>query len=60
MKKIKNVVEELGEATVNLRDGSKHKVPTKTIYTYYVDGTNDCRVEIQKPLDIRGNQQEVK
>ncbi len=59
MKQIKNIVEELGKATINLKNGIKEIVPTKTIYTYYDDGTNDCKVEIQKPLDLIGNQEEV-
>ena len=60
MKEVKEIIKEDGEVTLNLRSGEKKVVPAKTIYTYYTDGTNDCRIEIQKPLDIKGNQQEVK
>ena len=60
MKKIKNIKEELGYVTLNLKNGTKQKVLSKTVYTFYDDNTNDCRIEIEKPLDLRGNQQEVK
>jgi hypothetical protein len=50
MKKIKEIKEEIGEAVVNFKNGTKQKVLTKTIYTYYEDGTNDCKVILAKPL----------
>ena len=59
MKIVKEITEDLGEATLNLVDGTKRKVITKTIYTYYTDGTNDCEVKIQKPLDMMGKSEEV-
>jgi len=59
MKKIKNIIEELGKATITLKSGKKEIVPTKTIYTYYTDHTNDCRVELQKPLSISGNTEKI-
>ena len=60
MKEVKEIIEEKGEVTLNLKNGDKKVVPSKTIYTYYTDGTNDCRIEMAKPLDLRGNQEEVK
>lgn len=53
-KKVINIVEEIGEVTVTLKNGIKRTVPSKTIYTYYDDQTNDCRIEIAKPLDLFG------
>ena len=54
-KKIKNIEEEIGEVTINFKNGMKRTVPSKTIYTYYEDGTNDCKIEIPKPLDLFGD-----
>ena len=59
MKKIENIVEEVVEVIFNLKNGKKKVVPSKTIYTYYDDGTNDCKIEIAQPLELRGNQEEV-
>ncbi len=59
MKKIKEIKEEMGKVTLNLKNGSKKVVSSKTVYTYYDDGTNDCKVIITKPLDLLGTQQEV-
>lgn len=53
-KKVEKIVDEIGEVTITLKNGIKRKIPSKTIYTYYTDGTNDCRIEIAKPLDLFG------
>ena len=57
---VKEIKEELGEVKFTPK-GSKESqtLPAKTIYTYYTDGTNDCRLEIQKPLDIGGKTEEI-
>ena len=59
-KKVKEIKEELGYVTLNFKSGKKQEVPSKTIYTYYIDGTNDCKVEILNPLNLFGNTKEVK
>ena len=53
-KKIEKIVEEIGEVTIKLKNGIKRKIPSKTVYTYYTDGTNDCKIHIAKPLDLFG------
>ncbi len=58
-KKIIDVKEELGYVTINYKNGNKQEVPSKTILTYYDDGTNDCKVEIANPLKIFGKSKEV-
>lgn len=59
-KKIKEVKEEIGYVTLNYKNGKKQEVPSKTVYTYYSDGTNDCKVEILNPLNLFGITKEVK
>lgn len=59
-KKVKEIKEELGYVTLNFKSGKKQEVPSKTIYTYYEDGTNDCTVEIVNPLTLFGKQEEAK
>jgi len=54
-KKVKNIEEEISEVTITLKNGIKRNVPSKTIYTNYTDGTNDCKIEIAKPLDLFGD-----
>lgn len=60
MKKVKYIEEEMGEITLNLKNGTKTKMASKTIYTHYDDGTNDCKIIIEKPLRISGIAEEVK
>ena len=59
-KKVKEIRTEIGDVTLNLKDGTKQKVPSKTIYTYYEDGTNDCKIEILEPIKLFGKSKEVK
>ncbi len=54
-KKVEKIVEEIGEVTIKLKNGIKRKIPSKTVYTYYTDGTNDCKIHIAKPLDLFGD-----
>ena len=58
-KKVKEIKEEIGYVTINFKNGNKQEVPSKTVYTYYEDGTNDCRVEILNPLKLFGSSKEV-
>ena len=59
MKKVKNIIEEDGQGILTTKGGKKISMKTKTTYTYYDDGTNDCHVQILKPLSISEKNQEV-
>ncbi len=58
-KKVKEIKEEFGSVTINFKNGKKQEIPSKTIYTYYNDGTNDCKVEILDPLKLFSKSKEV-
>ncbi len=58
-KKVKEIKEELGHVNINFKNGKKQQVRSKTTYTYYEDGTNDCKVEIQDPLKLFSESKEV-
>ena len=58
-KEIDRIEEEVGYVTINFKNGKKQEIPSKTIYTYYTDGTNDCKVEIADPLKLFSKSKEV-
>jgi len=58
-KKVTEIKEEMGFVKINFKSGKTQKVPAKTVYTYYEDGTNDCKVEILDPLKLFSKSKEV-
>lgn len=48
--KIVEIKEEMGTAIINLKSGQKIPVETKTTYTIYQSGRQDCNVHIIKPI----------
>lgn len=59
MDKIIDIKEEMGEVTLNMKSGNKIKTLAKTIYTLYESGRKDCKLEIQKPIDLFGKQEQI-
>ena len=57
--KIIKIEEETGMMSLNLIDGSKMPVKSKTIYTYWQSGRQDCAVEIERPLEMSGLQNKI-
>lgn len=55
MDKVIKTEEELGTVQLNLKNGKSIKVPAKTIYTIWESGRKDCTVQIQKPIDVFGD-----
>ena len=37
---------------INLKSGKKITAMAKTINTYYESGRKDCKIEIQKPIEL--------
>lgn len=50
--KVIKTEEELSVMHVNLKTGEKVPVNAKTIYTYYESGRKDCKIELEKPIDL--------
>jgi len=60
MDKVTNIKEEIGEVTITLRNGTKIVTPSKTIYTEYASGRKDCRVVIERPIDLIGVSENIR
>lgn len=48
------ITEEQSMMTITLKDGTKVPVKAKTIYTKHSNGRVDCKIEIEKPINLGG------
>jgi len=53
------VTEENSVMSLTLKDGTKIPVNAKTIYTKHSNGRVDCKIELQKPLDMSGKSEKT-
>lgn len=52
------ITEELSTMYIVLKDGTRIPVNAKTIYTKHNDGTQDCKIELEKPVNL-GSQTKI-
>lgn len=53
------ITEEISKMELTLPDGTKTMIDAKTIYTYREDGTNDCTIILNKPLQMGSSQVKI-
>lgn len=55
-----NIEEELSVMHIIKSDGTRVPINAKTIYTRHSNGRVDCTIQLQKPLNMGGNQEQPK
>ena len=53
------ITEEKSIMNITFQDGTKIPVNAKTIYTKHSNGRVDCKIEIEKPIELSGKQEKI-